>query len=355
MEGYYFYEIFIERYAYECSFKNLQDLEAVTESLSEKLPEVLDEHFICKRYLSGVIAVIRKDLKQGEHDIYMSRISELLEHQLSWEYQFSFIYADFAVPEEHLENSLHWGCLQYEHSVTEPGSRKVLEVGNTEHFDSKSSLDFLEIQMMLFTRLQKGDFEQTRVLYSQIHSEYREDTVYSKFRIRYRMMMMNLIFQLTSYSEAENVRLAKILLELPLTRTWYLFMISEMYRICQRHNGQQEISRTLGFLQKVRMYVDREISNPDLDLKMAADAFGLTTNYFSSVFKKNMQINFRSYVEQKRMHIGYALLQQGDMTVEKVAEACGYENTGTFRRNFKEFYGKNPVEVLNQDRKKASS
>lgn len=346
MNGYYIYLIFIEKYIAECTGKDLEDLGKVTMRIVERLNHCMGDSIQCRLHMTGIVAVIQRDTDTVQAHMCMNQLENELEQVLTSEYQSSFIYADYPVPEDHLDGMIHSGVVQYEHSFIAPNSRRVLELGKGPAKVKVTSSEELEQQSQLYSLLLKGDYEQVRLVFSRMQSEYQNETFQKQSRMRYRLSLMNMLFSLSEYTEEEEEYLGMLLFGMPMSRTWHRFMLSEMYRICQNRLGLERSTRNASFLQKVHLWIDKEISNPNLNLKMAADAFGLTPSYFSTVFKKNMQMNFLSYVENKRMNIGYALLNQGDTTVEKVAIACGYENVSTFRRNFKEFFGRNPVDVL---------
>lgn len=352
MNGYYLYMIFIEKYVTECRKKDLEDLEKTAQRVADVLNNTMGNVITSRYFQPGVVAVLQQDTQSLGSNLCMNRIEMEMDRILTMEYQTNFLYADYSIPEDHIEMMMHAGILQYEHSYMVPNNRRGLEVGVQSVSGNGMVIEDSEFYQLKELVL-KGDYEQARFLFTKLHSDYQNGKFQKKQRMHYRIGMMNLIFSMQELSEEDSESIGRILFSMPMARTWHRYILSEIYRICQAKSGKKELGFTAGFLQKVRMYIDDEISNPNLNLKMAADAFGLTPSYFSTIFKKNMQMNFLSYVENKRMNIGYALLAQGDTTVEKVAMACGYENVRTFRRNFKAFYDRNPVEVLNADKGRA--
>lgn len=95
---------------------------------------------------------------------------------------------------------------------------------------------------------------------------------------------------------------------------------------------------------KMRMeeYISQHLSEP-LTLDTVADAFSISPVYLSSWFKKNMNINFLTYVSTARMEHAIRLLcQPNPPRIYEVATAVGIDNTTTFIRQFKKHTGVTP-------------
>ena len=59
----------------------------------------------------------------------MNQMDMELDRILTMEYQISYLYADYSIPEDHIKMMLNAGVLQYEHSYMTLNSRRGLEVG----------------------------------------------------------------------------------------------------------------------------------------------------------------------------------------------------------------------------------
>lgn len=69
---------------------------------------------------------------------------------------------------------------------------------------------------------------------------------------------------------------------------------------------------------------------------------GIDRSYFSAIFKESMGIAPNEYLLQVRMrNCGY-LLQNMDMSIQEVARYVGYEDSLTFSKAFRRFYGVSP-------------
>lgn len=84
----------------------------------------------------------------------------------------------------------------------------------------------------------------------------------------------------------------------------------------------------------------------DINIGALAASFGLSTVYFTSLFRQQNGISPRQYLTQVRIRRAQDLLSTGGYTVRDVARLCGYSDVLYFRRHFKEVTGLRPSEFL---------
>jgi AraC-like DNA-binding protein len=89
-------------------------------------------------------------------------------------------------------------------------------------------------------------------------------------------------------------------------------------------------------------YINRNERNPDLSLAQIADHFSVSCKYVTSLVKKRFGVTYLKYVQERRVEYAVHLLKTTDLSLERIAEECGYTNMLTFRRNFKAIMEKNP-------------
>lgn len=73
----------------------------------------------------------------------------------------------------------------------------------------------------------------------------------------------------------------------------------------------------------------------ELTLAEIASIYGLSPNYFSTLFKKKAGCNFISYLTRLRMEKSKKLLIETDLTIREIGEKVGYYSTSFFIRVFK--------------------
>lgn len=104
------------------------------------------------------------------------------------------------------------------------------------------------------------------------------------------------------------------------------------------------IKKGQGFqIEDVLEFIDHHLMEK-ITLESTAGYFGYNTSYFSTMFKKEMQETFISYVSRQKMKKAFELLQNG-RKVTDVAALLGYSDLKYFRTLFKQQYQMNPSAV----------
>lgn len=101
-----------------------------------------------------------------------------------------------------------------------------------------------------------------------------------------------------------------------------------------------------GVFNAIINYVDHHYRENDISLSRLASIFSYTEKYLSSLFKKNMQSGFVSYLNNLRIQYANELIEKGEMTIAEIASASGYSDYSYFSKVFKKITGKTPTESL---------
>lgn len=75
--------------------------------------------------------------------------------------------------------------------------------------------------------------------------------------------------------------------------------------------------------------------------EVAASVY-MSSNYFSSYFRKVTTISFSDYVTKMRIHHARELLREGKKSVTEIAMECGFNNISNFYRLYKKHVGTSP-------------
>lgn len=103
----------------------------------------------------------------------------------------------------------------------------------------------------------------------------------------------------------------------------------------------------------VRADIAKNVSNSSYALDDFIKTLPLNYDYVRKLFKKEIGVNPREYLEGLRMELAAKLLSSGvsnkysNYTVSQVAEACGFTEPLYFSRVFKKRYGVAPSEFKN--------
>ena len=94
---------------------------------------------------------------------------------------------------------------------------------------------------------------------------------------------------------------------------------------------------------RLKRYIEEHFRE-NLTLESMAHMIGMNSFYFSSYFKKQTGMNFKSYLTDVRMQEAVRLLRHTDYKSYEIAQQLGYKNVRQFNENFKGRYGKSPNE-----------
>lgn len=101
----------------------------------------------------------------------------------------------------------------------------------------------------------------------------------------------------------------------------------------------------------VNQFIVESNALPPLRLETVAKAAGMTSKYFSEIFKKKVGVSFSEYVRDRRLVRAADLLKSSDVNVFSVMEYVGYRDSKTFYKLFKEKYGMTPSAYRDNIRK----
>lgn len=88
-------------------------------------------------------------------------------------------------------------------------------------------------------------------------------------------------------------------------------------------------------------YINNNLGE-NVSLEQVASICNLSPCYFSKVFKKEVGVNFISYVNDKKINRAKEILETTDNSIINIAIDLGYEDCGYFIRVFKKLQGVTP-------------
>lgn len=98
---------------------------------------------------------------------------------------------------------------------------------------------------------------------------------------------------------------------------------------------------------RVKEYI-REHYAEDISLNALADMAGMTPQYLSALFKRDIGKNYMAYLTEVRMDEAHKLLMGTNMMTYEIAERVGYRTVRRFVETFKKKYGTSPMEYKKQ-------
>ena len=118
--------------------------------------------------------------------------------------------------------------------------------------------------------------------------------------------------------------------------------VNKLPQIQQNEEGQDErLTAMLNYIQN---------NYQTVTLESVADQFHLSEPYVSKYIKDKSGKTFGEHVAHIRMKRAKTLLKNGNMTVENIAYAIGYQNVEHFNRTFKKSFDMTPIQYRNESR-----
>lgn len=101
-------------------------------------------------------------------------------------------------------------------------------------------------------------------------------------------------------------------------------------------------------IDEVVNYVEQNYSNPDLNVNLLADKLGYNAAYLSKIFKDEFGEALLYYINKIRIEKAKNLIRENNITVEKISQMVGFNNTRTFNRAFQRYEGISPSAYFKQ-------
>ncbi|MCD7722438.1 MAG: response regulator [Clostridiales bacterium] len=99
-------------------------------------------------------------------------------------------------------------------------------------------------------------------------------------------------------------------------------------------------------IQQVLQYIRKNYSKP-LTAKDVGEAVGLSTVYFSNLFKRETGVNFGEYLRNYRINVAKYLLAEQDYKIYEISEMIGYASPQYFSQVFQKKVGMTPLMYKN--------
>lgn len=100
------------------------------------------------------------------------------------------------------------------------------------------------------------------------------------------------------------------------------------------------------YVNQAIMYLKENITTATVDV--LAKEVNLDRSYLSNLFKKDLDLTPQEYIRNFRITKARHLLESSELTIEQIADLCGYRRASSFTRTFKQAYGLTPREYRKQ-------
>jgi two-component system, response regulator YesN len=117
-------------------------------------------------------------------------------------------------------------------------------------------------------------------------------------------------------------------------------MLIFCYRLCDQVE-KEELSYNSILIKKAIQYINEHYTTP-ITLEEISAYVNRNSQYFSSMFKKQMGCTYTEYLQMKRIKEAQSLLKESTMTIAEIAERVGFTDPNYFSRVFKNITGYSP-------------
>lgn len=106
------------------------------------------------------------------------------------------------------------------------------------------------------------------------------------------------------------------------------------------------------YVKKAVAYIQQHYAE-SLSVSALADFISLNRSYLSTLFQKNMDCSIQEYILDFRITRAAELLTLTELSINQIAESCGYQDPLVFSKAFKRIKKKTPTAYRKHDRLKA--
>ena len=127
---------------------------------------------------------------------------------------------------------------------------------------------------------------------------------------------------------------------------WIMKISSRLLLLMHEHKETEEKTAIL----QAKKYIEENLSRSELGLTRVSEEIGLSSTYFSELFKKEVGMGINAYIVQSRINRAQQLLRTTNLQSAEISRQLGFSTPGYFGQVFKKTVGMTP----NDYRRKAS-
>ena len=118
-------------------------------------------------------------------------------------------------------------------------------------------------------------------------------------------------------------------------------LLLKLARLVSRAEG----NRTSSAFSKIHRCIINHYRSNKLNLDAVAAHAGLSPSYISALFKKEMRIGMKAYIQSLRLEYAKKLLISTEESVRQICEESGFEDYPNFIKQFKSYHKMTPTEL----------
>lgn len=109
---------------------------------------------------------------------------------------------------------------------------------------------------------------------------------------------------------------------------------------------EYSLSKYSAIVKQALIFINLNISS-NLTVKKVANEIGLSPDYLTRLFKKELDMNIITYINKRRIYTSLDLLKNTNLSIEEIGDLVGLNNTSYFYTLFKKEMGISPRQYRN--------
>ena len=236
----------------------------------------------------------------------------------------------------------------------------ILTYGDIDN-DIKEPLPGSEKERQLLNFIKLGDYDVAIKILDELIEEFtvNNDVANTEFfTLRLMCSVASLSSQSSEFSDIDNYKpLFSLIVDAfnnDIRGDYYELLCKIIKNSCEIHskltisqNAVSEISQDTSIktniIDNIKEYINQHYMDPNLNVAAVGYYFDVTPYYMSNLFKKSEGLSILEYITKTRIEASLELLKD-NITIAKIAEEVGFNNTNTYIRQFSKLMGCSPTQ-----------
>lgn len=237
----------------------------------------------------------------------------------------------------HIRQLFPWAMvLGYDH---------ILNVEETKNLSLTAYTHPLELENRIVVSICNGNVEDLRTAADQFVSKISQQKIQPAYIKECYIKITNTILGLTNEVVTEGYKFIQEQnpiqnISIAVTRYEIELCFHKIIEVLSRVVNKKEDFRNYAVNKAIR-YI-REHYSDGITLEAVAGSLDITPEYLSSLFNREVGMNFSTFVKRFRVSQAKRLLKGSEMKIYEVAAAVGYSDSKYFNRVFKDVTGISP-------------
>lgn len=210
-------------------------------------------------------------------------------------------------------------------------------------FSYNSSNILAQKKIISFIKDKSTDMGALKLIEELIQSSMEEEIASLEVFKCFRLDMINIIANVmneicSSFFISENAFVD----ELMGCETFqdFKYHLAKILESLQQYESEHSNENILG--KTVMAYITENYKDTNLNINMLGDVFSRSPSYLSRVFKEQVGMSPHEFITKLRINKSKELIEEGNLTIENIAEETGFLSSSVFIRTFKKIEGITP-------------